>query len=503
MLSTLIKDFPLTLDEIVKWAETHYPEKNAVLTNSTKTSFKLLDNQVNCFCKYLSEKGIGKGDKVAIILPNSLNFVVALFAVFRVGAIATLLNPQLKKRELESVVESFPLNMIISDFRGYENFDNIFSAVEKERIILFNDYVHNTDSVNVYDINTDIEEVESCVCPCIDIDPAIIIFSSGTQGDSKGIILSHKNVLSNVISNIKSIGITDSDKTIIFLPLTHMYALGHQLLSSFIVGGSVFLMEEVLIPQLLYQYINKYEITWFAGTPTIFYLLLRYEKSRKKIKDTNELKIKMFTIGAGAISEWAITSLKKMFPKTEILITYGLTENAPRVSTLLSDDVLNNSGSVGKPLRNVEVKINDEELIVRGSSVMLGYVDKYGKVSKVTGNSIATGDIGRITKEGYIEILGRKKKIIKSSGYVVNPCEVEKVINSYPGVLKSFVFGSPDNKYGEIVNAEIIISEDLDIVETDLLHYLKFNLSKYKMPKLITFNKKPVINNNYKFSKAK
>lgn len=502
-ISNIIRDFPYTVDGIVSFARKYYPDKIAVVSHTVSLTYSELENAVNNFANNLLKNGIKKSDRIALVLTNTPEFVIGLFGIIRTGAIPLLIFPQIKAPEFEALVIKSKVKAVATDIRGYKRLADVL--VKNDWLLfLFNNQELDIPAI-YFDFLNQCTETPAILSPSIDIDPALIIFTSGTSKSPKGIVLNHKNLLANCMGNIKEIGMNDNDATLIILPLTHLYSLSHQLLCTLFTGGTIHLIDEIFLPHLFYRYMDKVKITWFAGTPSVFYSVIKYNESQS-VKPRLMGSLRMLTIGGGAISTEAIKKLELLFPGTDLIITYGLTENSPRVSTYFYNRKKEKLGAVGKPLPNVEViKIAREgneglfDLIVRGSTVMYGYLNPGGEIVRLNDNELNTGDIGFIDDDGYIWIAGRNKKIINSAGYKIQPAEVERIINSFPGILDSKVFGSPHEIYGEAVHCSVILEEGRNITKRDLVTFCKKYLTDYKIPKYFKLSSISKLNFNNKF----
>ena len=502
-LSNFIGDFPFTIDGVISFACKYYPNKEAVVAQNSSLTYSNLNNAINNFAFTLQKNGIKRYDRIALVLSNTPEFVIGLFGIIRTGAIPLLIFPQIKVPEFEETVIKSQTKAVVTDINGYKRFSLI---LEKKHLPLF---LFNNQELDIPAVCFDyrISEIHIPIIqsPSIDIDPAIIVFTSGTSKSPKGVVLNHKNLLTNCISNIKAIGMNEEDSTLIILPLTHLYSLSHQLFCTLFTGGTLHLIDAMFLPHLFYKYLDNVNITWFAGTPSVFYSIIKYNESQSnKPKAADSLR--MLTIGGGAISPPAVKKLERLFPNTNLIITYGLTENSPRVSTYYYSENKDKLGTVGKALPNVEVlqNIKPEEdgafnLIVRGSTVMYGYIDSSGEIVRRNSDELNTGDIGFVDSDGYVQIVGRNKKIINSAGYKIQPAEVERIINSFPGILDSTVYGSPHDIYGEAVHCSVILEEGKNITKRDLISFCRKYLTDYKIPKYFKLTFTPKLNSNHKF----
>jgi len=510
MIHDSIYNFPLLVDELLQWGKANYPDKTAIADLNTTYTYEQLDRKVSLCALKLRENGISPGDKIAIQVPNSCNFVIFLFATLRLGAVAVPLYENLTSRELEAAARTLNLQTILTlDTKFQKN--SLFYCTHFRRV-LYIDF-----EVNVENQMADAGFGETSVKnghnrgtrKTIDLDPALIIFTSSSSGRPKAIVLSHRNILMNCISNVKSIRLQDDDRTLIYLPLSYLYSLSHQLFSTLLTGGTVHITDEMYLPNIFVNKVMKLGITFFAGTPFIYYTLIKYFENRPDIVLRKFLRLA--TVGGDSINMEAVKRIQLLMPDTQILLTYGLTEHAPRVCTLphgAEDDKLS---SVGLPLPNVDVDFVSsgskegelKELRVRSSCVMMGYYQTNGEYIPVNDHTFMTGDVGFEDDEGFIYIRGRNHDIIKHKGYKIFPKEVEEVMMSHPHVVHAKVEQNTDSLEHTALKASVICSMGKQLTKKELLDHCRNKLSNYKIPSKIKIKQEFTINRNYKISSNK
>ena len=494
-----VQDFPFLLHHIPEFTTNFLPDKTAISYSNYNITYLEFVRYIKKVACYLISSGFRKDDKIIIFLPNSPDFIISLLAVWKIGAIAVPIYPNMNAFEFGQILSSFEASGIIIAPSRYKKIRKELGSNGLLKILVLDDAREGTFFLHQ---SEQLEDFQFELPRTIDLDPALIIFTSGSTGRPKGIMLSHKSILSNCLSNIRVMKFTEQDKTLIQMPMTYLYALVHQVLCTFFTGGTIHILSQLFLPHLFLQEIELNKITWFAGTPAIFYSIVRYlGSSVSKVFST----VRLVTIGGGRIHSKILKRLKPIFPGAKIAITYGLTENSPRVSTYFYTNGEYTDGNVGYSLPNIDLKIKlnkkaaGSEVVIRGNSLMIGYISR-NSVQEVNNSSyFPTGDLGYFDKKNRLIITGRIKQMINNSGYKVNPSEIERVLMSHPSVSNVLVYGVEDLVYGEIVKAEIIPEEGCRISKGEIWEYCKNYLSPYKIPKIIEFKKNIDFNQNLKF----
>ncbi len=470
--------------EILESNEKKFAKKPIIFLGKEKVTNAQLKQKVDTLANYLDEQGVKKGDKVAIVLGNSIEFIVSLFAITKLGAVAVPINNFLKHEELGYIIGNCDAKIVIS------------SKEYKEELSLIANMSTSILWIDTQDLSTKFNYNASNSEAKID-DLAVIIYTSGTTGNPKGAMLSYKNIFSNIDGANKVFGFTQKDRFIVYLPMFHSFTLSIMVLlplfnaSAIVIVTSIFPFANVLKETLLKR------VTVFLGVPTVYNALIK-AKIPWYFMWFN--KIRAFVSGSAPLSEKVLNDFKEKFPRATLLEGYGLSECSPAVSinTLQKQKAL----SVGIPLPNYEVKIVDDELvevaigevgeiIVKGDCVMQGYLNNQeASDSTIKNNWLLTGDFGKVDEDGFIYIVDRKKDLIISKGLNIYPREIEEVIMHYDGIEACAVIGEKDDNLDEKVVAYIEPKEDITLDEKDIKKYLKEHLANFKLPKHIHFMEK-------------
>lgn len=470
-----------------------YPKKTILFCDDVKLTNSQLKQKVDILARHLELGGIQKGDRIALILSNGIEFIIALFAITRIGAICVPINNFLKKEEFEFILNDCKAKWLFTSANFAKETKGLQKTTTVEKTIWCDDY-KNLDTTNFSLKNileTPNETSVNHYNPKLD-DLALFIYTSGTTGKPKGAMLSFRNVFSNIIAANELFVITQKDRFVVYLPMFHAFTLSITVLlpiysaSSMVILKSIFPFSNVLKQTLLKR------VTIFLGVPTVYNALLK-AKIPWYFMWFNQ--IRAFVSGSAPLSEQAIKNFETKFPKAKLLEGYGLSECSPAVSVNPMEK--QKPMSVGIPLSGYQVKIvNDDlvevpigevgEIIVKGDCVMQGYLNRPEATEETIVNGwLKTGDIGKVDSDGYIYIVDRKKDLIISKGINIYPREIEEVIYQLEEVDLAAVVGQRDEELNEIPIAFVQLKEGMKISEKEIKNHLKKHLANFKIPKSI------------------
>lgn len=482
--------------EIIEANAKNNPKKTAIFIDDKKVSYLKLKQNIDTFARFLEFSGIKSGDKIALIVGNSEEFVVSLFAITKIGAIAVPLNTFLKKEEFEYILNDCQAKMLVSSAGFANETKDLIQSTTVEKIVWTDKYEHldekNYSFTEIQISQETYEKLEKS--PSLD-DLACIVYTSGTTGKPKGAMLSYRNFFSNAIAGQISFKITEKDRFIVFLPMFHSFTLSIMVLLPIFVGSSIVIVRSVFpFSNVLKQTLLK-QVTIFLGVPTLYIALLK-AKIPWYFMWFN--KVRIFISGSAPLSEQVLVEFNAKFKKATLLEGYGLSECSPAVSVNRFER--QKPLSVGLPLPSYEVKIVNEEMMevgideigeimIKGDCVMQGYLNCPEATEKTIINGwLLSGDLGKKDKDGFVYIVDRKKDLIISKGINIYPREIEEVIYKYEGVDSVAVVGIKDQKTNdEDVLAFIQPKENVELKEMEMRHYLKQHLANFKLPKHIYF----------------
>ncbi|BBG66665.1 O-succinylbenzoic acid--CoA ligase [Hydrogenimonas sp.] len=474
---------------LARHAERH-GGRPALFVEDYRLSYSRLKKKVDTLARFLELSDIKKGDRVAIFMQNSKEFVISLFAITKIGAVAVPVNTFLKSEEVAYILNDCGAKMMMASAEQKDVVEPLWESTSIERVVWEGEYeALDNKNIGFDEIFEILESHEHMESPDID-DLAVIIYTSGTTGNPKGAMLSFRNIM----HNCKAIGeLTDfsrRDRFIVYLPMFHAFTLTVTVIMPIYYGASYVIVRKIMpfsniIKQILFK-----RVTMFVGVPDVYNALSR---ARLPWYFMWFQKIRYFVSGAAPLSEATIERFTSKFKRAKLLEGYGLSECSPVVS--VNPPWKQKPLSVGPAIPGVQIKIVDEnmlelptgeigEIIVSGDNVMQGYLNRPTATDETIVNGwLLTGDMGYLDEEGFLFIVDRKKDLIISKGINIYPREIEEVINSFDGVGASAVVGMPDEKSGEVPVAFIECAENESVDTRRLRAYLKERLANFKIPK--------------------
>ncbi len=487
------------LIQMLKHSAKRFSDKTALYFCDKKITYKELDQFSDRLAQGLKNLGIKPEDHVAIFLQNCPEFVISYFAIIKAKATCVPINNMLKEQELSFILSDSEAEVIISSINYFEMINSLKKSTHcLKHIILIDGLIPET--LNLYDIieRSLIEEKEEDIF----LDPdgtASILYTSGTTGNPKGAMLTHKNFLSNVKSCVKAIAADKEDNFICILPMFHSFAFTVCIIMPLSVGATITVVEHLRPFRRVIRNVIKKKVTVFVGIPSIFNVLAHMHIpavfTSRVLKLIDPLRICIS--GAAALPVEVLKDFEDKF-RIPLLEGYGLTEASPVVS-LNPMRGKRKPGSVGFPIEGVKVKIVDDkgedlapdeigELLVKGPNVMKGYFKNDAATKETIKDGwLYTGDLAKIDTDGYIYIVDRKKDMINVRGLNVYPAEIEKVLLRHSRIKDAAVIGVSDKFKGEVPKAFIVLKENAALNAKEVIKYLRENLAIFKIPKFVEF----------------
>ena len=500
----------MLLNDFLRKSTELQPEKVALIYRDKRITYTGIDEASNSLGNALILEGFKRHDRAIIYLDNSTESIISIFAVLKAGGVFIPISPQVKLNKFGHMINDCKPRLLITNKDNLAKISgNISNFKELKWIIYIND--GNFDTETVRTINTGILSYEDILehSPrtiieqrCIDVDLASLIYTSGSSGSPKCVMLNHLNMVSAATSVISYLGNTSSDVIMNALPLSFSYGL-YQVLMSFKFGGTVVVEKSFTYPQKIIEQVIAERVTGWPMVPSMIAILFKLINLKKY--DFPDLK---YITSAGQVLPRAHAAmLRDSFPKTKIYSMYGLTE-CKRVSYLDPAKIDEKPDSVGKAMPNVETYIVDSngkeitrarepgELVVRGSNVMQGYWNLPHETEKVlrqgrypTEKVLYTGDIFEKDEEGYLYFLGRKDDIIMTGGLKVSPKEVENVLCEKAGVIEAAVIGVEDEILGNVIKAFVVLENKSKVSSDEIFEYCLEHLERHAVPKYVSFCK--------------
>lgn len=488
------------------------PDKAGLIYNDAKITYNELNAAANRFANAVLKMGIKKGDRVALIMPNIPQFVMAAYGVWKIGAAVVPHNPMYTDPELISQLNNSGCKIVVTLDLLAERIVNLKSETQIEEIIVakLTDYPEPVNAKEAIQNNGKIDGVYEWMDlqknnPATDIKMdldinslCLLMFTGGTTGVSKGVILSHRN-FSNMVEIFTSWFTplhSGEVVTIGSIPFFHVYGLGASMMSCIQRGWT-----NVLIPRpdalVIMQAVHKYKARYIPTVPTIFYGIMNHPDLEKY--DLSSIDVCLS--GAAPLPADIMDKFEAM-TGTRITEFYGMTEmSAGATGNPVGEGVVTKVGSVGVPLPETDMRIVDAEtgtkemppgeageIIFKGPQVTSGYYMMPEETAlNIRDGWLYTGDIGKIDEDGYLYVVDRKKDMIIASGYNIYPRDIDEVLYAHPKIAQACAIGVPDPYRGETVKAFVVTKPGETMTEQEVMDYCKTKLAAYKVPKIIEF----------------
>jgi long-chain acyl-CoA synthetase len=500
----------MLVHEFLERSAAKLPEKEALVAGPRRLTFGELDATANRLARALRNLGVRYGDRVAVILDNSPETVISVFGVLKADAVFLVVNPTTKPNKIEYILNNCRAAALVTSAGKWRTIAEAASRVPSlAAVILTGKSPGETGgqtaggyggAVARWDEIVPTEIAETPERKTIDIDLASLIYTSGTTGNPKGVMMTHRNMVSASTSITTYLENRESDIVLSVLPLSFDYGL-YQVLMASQFGGTVVLEKSFLYPYAVINLIRSERVTGLPIVPTISAILLQMEELRNERFE----HLRYISNTAAALPVSHITGLREVFPGVTIYSMYGLTE-CKRVSYLPPAELDRRPTSVGKGMPNEQVYLVDEsdrvitepgvigQLVVRGANVMMGYWELPEETAKMLRPGrypwekvLYTGDLFKMDAEGYLYFIARGDDIIKSRGEKVSPKEVENALYAIDGVLEAVVVGVPDEVLGEAIKAYVVVKKGAALTGKDILARCAAGLEDFMVPKYVEF----------------
>lgn len=499
-----------TIYQALNLAATHFGERPATVFLGSEMSFAELKERADKLATALSRMGIGKGDRVGIMLPNCPQYLISFFAIVRLGAIVTNVNPIYTAREVELVAVDSGMRAIITVDALAATIIGVQPQTQLETVIVTGLEEFTTESRKLplsngaLSFSALIASVSEPALSHVEIDAeedvAALVYTGGTTGVPKGAMLTHYNLYAAAIQCTLWGGPfvrRGEDRFLLVVPYFHVYGLIVALFGVWQAAMQIPIAK--FDAKLLLKAVKDYRPTYFPGVPTLFISMLNHPDARTSGLD----RVQRFNSGSAPLPIEVIEQFERL-SGAMLFEGYGMTETAA-IATSTPTLAKRKPGSIGLPMTGTECKIveiedgarevplgDEGELCIRGPQVMKGYWNK----PEETANAIRegwlyTGDVARMDEDGYFYIVQRKKDMILVSGFNVYPNEVEDVLFTHATVKEAAVIGVRDPYRGEAVKAFVVLREDARAgspeLASELIEYCKTKLARYKVPSMIEF----------------
>ena len=497
---------PLVLTHFLDRAVTLYGDKTAVYCDNRSFTYHQLNNRVNQLSRGLTSLDVKKGDKIAYLAPNTVEMLEGFYGVYQVGAVMVPLNIRLKPEDYLFILNHSESKILFVDEELYSLIKPIKDKLTTVEHIIVHYKDTQTDEIDYDewlasfsdDTFTRVELDENDICS--------LLYTSGTTGNPKGVMLTHRNNYLHALSTMHHLRVTDQDVYLHVLPMFHVNGWGSPFY--YTGNGSTHICLRKATPEAIFDKIAKYKVSILHMAPTVLNALIQYyEQHTIKIEQNVRVVI------AGSAPPPSFVTRVENELGWEFIQVYGMTESSPvstvsrvrsQFTTLPPEEQAQLKAKAGYPIIGSEVRVVNEfgedvkqngmdigEVIIRSHGVMEGYWKNPEATNETIRNGyLHTGDMGTIDEKGYIDIVDRKKDIIISGGENISSIEVEGVLYEHPAILEAAVIAAPHEKWGETPHAFVVLREGNEhVTEQDIISFSRSKLAHFKAVTSVTFLK--------------
>lgn len=496
-------DYPYkTLGQLLDETVAKMPDTLAMIFGGQTVTYRQFGDQVNRFAGALADIGVVRGERVGLMGPNCPQWEIAFFALLKLGAIVVQTNPMYIEREIAYQMNDSGATSIIVFEMLYPRVKNIMEETSLQRAVVFNFMAPVQPAEGVYSYDELIKH--DPVYPDVAINPsedlAVLQYTGGTTGVSKGVMLTHSNLIANTLQVIEWSTNIDygKERILTILPVFHVYGMTNCLNYAVAMAATQIILPRFDPDQVL-ETIRTHKPTLFPGAPTMYMAL----NNHPRIAEYREslAAIKVYVSGSAPLPLEVEQKFSEVTRGEGNLVEgYGLSEASP-ITHCNPFDRHTRAGSIGLPIPDTDFVIMDletgdreipvgeiGEICIRGPQVMKGYWKKKLETAETLRNGwLHTGDIGRMDDEGFCYVIDRKKDIIIAGGYNIYPRDIEEVLYEHPKVKEVVVAGVPDQYRGETVKAYIVLQPNTEADEKEFITFCKTRMAAFKVPRYVEF----------------
>ncbi|WP_452598366.1 class I adenylate-forming enzyme family protein [Pontimicrobium sp. MEBiC01747] len=488
------------MQQLLEQSAGKYQDKTAISFSKKDYSFTAIEHESNNLACYFQTLGIQRGDRIVILLGNTIETIISFWAILKVGAIVIPVGTEMKTDKIDYILNDSRASILITNETIALENKAIFKAHRLKKVLISNltkaqpePWMEAFENALVTNSNTLIPS------GVISIDLAAIIYTSGSTGEPKGVMHTHDSMLAATHSLNTYLSYNYKDRVLCALPLSFDYGL-YQMIMSISTGATLVLEKEFTWPIFLLKKIATKKITILPGVPTMIMLL----HEQNKVKNFDLSSVRAVTNTGAALTRTNIEMIKTLFTNAKIFSMYGLTE-CKRCTYLPPEEIDSKIDCVGIAIPNTELWLVDDDnnkittphqigqLVIRGATVMKGYWNKPSKTAEKLKTGIYpgeqvlyTGDYCSLDEDGYLYFKGRMDHMINSRGIKVSPKEVEDFIGTLPEINAVVITGIPHKDYGEALFAFVVLKEAQNISEMSIILECKKALEAYKVPEHIS-----------------
>jgi len=470
------------------------PNKVAILFKDEKITFSDLNTQSDRLANRLLNAGIKKGDRIVVLFQNCPEFCVAYFAILKIGAIAVVLDFRLSPAEMEPIFQEAEISAIVTSVRQKVFIDRVRKIVPTlQHIVVTGSEGEDIRDWHSYEEIIGKESSERISIPLSEEDESIYLYTSGTTGRSKGVVLTNDHLTYFPETMHHALNCSDEDTFGIVLPISHI--AGPVVLNLMAESGMSVSIVDEMTPKKILDAVQNHRISVTCAVPPIFNLILNVPHWERY--DCSSLKIAAMM--GTVVPESLMKEFAERYSHVYTIQGYGATETSPLLTLTHLEDTHRKMASAGKIAPRVEMKIigrdgeelevgKNGEILARGPQIMKGYFkDPKMTAKKIKEGWYYTGDLGRLDEDGYLYVLGRTDDMVITGGLNVYPSEVETVLLNHPKVQEAAVVGIPDSRRGQILRANVVLKHGETATHREILSFCKERLASFKMPRQLEF----------------
>jgi long-chain acyl-CoA synthetase len=476
---------PGTLVSNLLQSAARFPERCAIQDGAYRLSYAGLAAQARAVAAELTRRGLALGDRAAIVLPNSGEFVAAYYGILMAGGTVVLLNPAAKSRDFEAWLRDCEAKFLFAESQNSE----VARAVAA--------FGQPLEVLHASGNGPAAFGLEAGAAPgipaAVEVDaPACILYTSGTTGRPKGVVLSHRNLAANCASICEYLALSENDSIVCVLPFCYSY--GSSVLHTHVqAAGRIVLEKNFVYPHAVVETLARERATGFAGVPPTYALLL----SRVQLGSFDLSALRYVTQAGGAMPPALTQRLRETLPYTQVFVMYGQTEATARLTWLPPDRLTEKMGSVGIPVPGVRIEIRGEngvavpagtvgEIWAHGDNIMLGYWRNAAATGEVLRDGwLKTGDMGRLDDQGFLFIVGRRSDMIKAGAHRIHPQDIEDAIAEMSDVEEAAAVGVDDDTLGQSVCVFVVPHAGAAVTAMQVQAHCRARLANYKIPKRV------------------
>lgn len=483
------------LYKLLEHTAAQYGSRAAIIYEEGIITYEELKRKVDQLAGAWDQRGLLKGERIGLMVSNHPDYIIAYYAAQRLGLIVVQINPRYTARELLQIIDDADMNFLVVEEEQFSTVEQVKDMCDLSDVFVANG--GHSDSHSLTHLIHQALPLEKEIPISVKEDVAVIQYTGGTSGKMKGAMLTHFNLVANVVQSHAMYGEKmEKGKEVVLTatPLYHVYAMTSAMNLGIYIGASILLIRKFMVEDVLDK-IKRYQPTFFPGVPGMYNAFVNHPQVEAFGLDC----LKFCSSGSAPLP---VEIIKRFEDLTGAVIGegFGLTEASPSTHRNPTFGV-RKVGSIGIPLPGTDSKVINEEnqelpensvgeLVIKGPQVMKGYWKKEDETSHALRNDwLYTGDLAMTDEDGYFYIVGRKKEMIINGGFNIYPQEIESVLYEYPDVKESAVVGIPNLEKGEIVKAYIVVKDGHTIDLEELKGHCYRNLTRYKVPKQFEITK--------------